>query len=93
MSPSAPVGCTTFAPLPGASPAPAPAPRGCDVQATLVGDFAAFQAPPDLSSYTLFKPLLCADSPPTPACLARLVANSSRWMLLPREAADLSGSS
>jgi hypothetical protein len=90
MSPSKPAGCTTFAPLPGAPASPRA--RGCDVQATLVGDFAAFQAPPDLSSYTLFKPLLCADSPPSPACLARLLANSSRWMLLPREAADLSGS-
>ena len=96
LSPSAPVACVRFTPLaavasgvsPSPSASPGAAPAACDVQASLAGDFAAFQSPPDLGDMTLFAPVACDD---WAACGARMLANASAWLLLPNAAVDLSG--
>jgi len=52
---------------------------GCDVWASLEGDFAAFDSPPELSSKYLFVPLSCDDFS---VCGNRTLEDSGRWLLV-----------
>lgn len=51
----------------------------CGALATLVGDFAAFQSPPDLSSHFLLAPLQCNDFS---VCGNRTTETTDRWLLV-----------